>query len=228
MTNLKLSKRLDKIASFVNNGSIIADIGCDHALLDIYLTINNICPKAYAFDIVDGALKQASINKDKYNAKNVIIKKSDGLCELKKDYNVDTIILSGLGNVKIESILNDNIEKLSNIKNIIIQSNTNVYNIRKYLVRIGYYIEDEVLIKDGKIIYTVISFKKGYKKYNNKELMFGPIILNNKDDLFKEEILSIINKNNYIINKLPKKSFVKILRLKIENKKLKEIIKRLM
>ena len=75
MTNLKLSKRLDKIASFVNNESIIADIGCDHALLDIYLTINNICPKAYAFDIVDGALKQASINKDKYNAKNVIIKK---------------------------------------------------------------------------------------------------------------------------------------------------------
>ena len=37
MTSIKLSKRLNEIAKLVNKDSILADVGCDHALLDIYL-----------------------------------------------------------------------------------------------------------------------------------------------------------------------------------------------
>ena len=39
---INLSKRLSKIACMVKENSVIADIGCDHALLDIYLLKNNI------------------------------------------------------------------------------------------------------------------------------------------------------------------------------------------
>ena len=37
MINIKLSKRLSAIASLVDKNAILADIGCDHALLDIFL-----------------------------------------------------------------------------------------------------------------------------------------------------------------------------------------------
>ena len=47
MTNIKLSKRLSAIASFVSNNAVIADIGCDHALLDIYLSKKKIIKKSY-------------------------------------------------------------------------------------------------------------------------------------------------------------------------------------
>ena len=34
---MKLSKRLKAISEFIDNEDRIIDIGCDHALLDIYL-----------------------------------------------------------------------------------------------------------------------------------------------------------------------------------------------
>ena len=43
--------------------------------------------------------------------------------------------------------------------------------LRKNVTKMGYYIEDEVLVEDKNIIYTVIKFSKGKKKYNYKELI---------------------------------------------------------
>ena len=48
---MKLSKRLTSLANLVSSSDIVADIGCDHALLDIYLIKNNILPKILVTDI---------------------------------------------------------------------------------------------------------------------------------------------------------------------------------
>ena len=37
----KLSKRLEAVATLVDVGKRVIDVGCDHAYLDIYLTLNN-------------------------------------------------------------------------------------------------------------------------------------------------------------------------------------------
>ena len=39
-----LSERLTRIASYVPRGSIVADIGTDHALLPIYLVLEGFAP----------------------------------------------------------------------------------------------------------------------------------------------------------------------------------------
>lgn len=222
MTNIKLSKRLSAIASFVPDNAVIADIGCDHALLDIYLSKKNIIKKSFAIDITKGALNQADKNIKLYNAKNIETRLSDGFEKIDIKDNVDTVIMSGLGDAKIVAILKEAEKKLDKVNNIIIQSNVGVSHIRTYLTCSGYYIDNEKLVKENNIIYTVISFKKGCKSYTKKEIEYGPVLLKNKDELFNELIINKISKNNYVINKLPKNKLIKKISLKINNYKLKK------
>lgn len=225
MTNLKLSNRLLKIASLVKDHDVIIDVGCDHALLDIYLTKNKIVKKAIATDITNGAINMALKNVSYYDCLNVDVRLGDGLDTLKKEDKASLIIMSGLGNQKIVSILNNNKEKICNVNELIIQSNTGYYELRKEVVKLGYFIEDEVLIKENNIIYVIIKFKKGKRRYSNKQLYFGPILLKNKDTLFKELISKDINKNKLILDNLPSKKVLKRLELNLKIKKLKKEIK---
>jgi len=222
VTNIKLSKRLKCIADMIDNNSVMADIGCDHALLDIYLSQNNVIKKSIACDITIGALDQAKKNITINGIKNIETRLGDGLDVILDSDDVDTIVMSGLGDVKITNILSNNINKLETINCIVIQSNTGIDKIRKYVTSIGYYILDETLVKERNIIYTVIKFIKGKKNYNKKELFFGPVILQNKNDLFNELLSNYISKNNYIIKSLPKSKLIKKIKLKIINKKIKK------
>ena len=63
---IKISKRLSSIAKYVKDDSSIVDIGCDHALLDIFLAINNKNIEITASDINPEALKNAKKNIQKY------------------------------------------------------------------------------------------------------------------------------------------------------------------
>ena len=63
---IKISKRLEAISSLLPINSNIIDIGCDHALLDIYIFQNNIANKIIASDINPNALKNANANIKKY------------------------------------------------------------------------------------------------------------------------------------------------------------------
>lgn len=85
--------------------------------------------------------------------------------------------MSGLGDAKIINILKEAEEKLNKVNNIIIQSNVGVSNIRVYLTCNGYYIDNEKLVKENNIIYTVISFKKGYKSYTKKRNRIWPRVI---------------------------------------------------
>ena len=56
---MKLSKRLELVASFVPEGSRIADIGTDHGYIPIFLTEKGICQSALAMDVREGPLSRA-------------------------------------------------------------------------------------------------------------------------------------------------------------------------
>ena len=145
---MKLSKRLNAITEYISNNSKIIDIGCDHAFLDIYLYENFKNVKIIASDIHEGAIKQAKKNIKQYNLNGKIdVRLGDGLDVIKKG-EVDTIIISGMGFYTIKDILS-NKEKLEEINTIIIQSNTDVVKLRKFVIKIGFKIEKETLVKDN-------------------------------------------------------------------------------
>ena len=99
----------------------------------------------------------------------------------------------------------------------------NTLNDQYYLGEpaVCYYIEDETLVEDANIIYTVIKFSKGRKKYNYEELYLGPILISKNDLLFQkkndkeiktiEMILSRIEKG-HLLYKLKLKRNLKILK----------------
>ena len=223
---INLSKRLSKIACMVKENSVIADIGCDHALLDIYLLKNNIIKRAIACDITKGAINQAYNNVIKYDVKNIDLRLGDGLNPLDKEDNIDTLVFSGLGNIKIINILKEKEELLSSVDTIIIQSNTMPDVIRKEVIKLGYKISDEVLVKERGIIYEIIKFIKGCEKYSKRQIYFGPVLLENKNDLFNEKINKLIVKENSILNKLPKGKIIDRIKIKLIIRKLSYEIKK--
>ena len=128
---IKLSKRLEKIASFINEEDDVLDIGCDHALLDIYLSkkYNKIY---YASDLRESALDMARSNIKKYNSDKVILKCGNGLDVLDDKINVNTIVISGMGYISIMHILR-NIRRIKKIDKLVIQSNASSEIVRKYI-----------------------------------------------------------------------------------------------
>ena len=102
---MRLSKRLKDITEFIDENDKIVDVGCDHALLDIYTILNNKNSKCIASDINEGPLKVAKENVKKYNLeKKIKVKLGDGLDVY--ETSIETIIMSGLGSYTIIDILN--------------------------------------------------------------------------------------------------------------------------
>ena len=217
---IKLSKRLETISSLVPNNSKIIDIGCDHALLDIYLYQNKISTKIIASDINKNALQNAKENIAKNDLEEKIeIRLGNGLDTIKEKDDVDTVIISGMGSHTVVGILKKNLKKLKKINTIIVQSNTKIDFLRKEIVKLNYKIEDEMLIEDNKKIYTIIKFIKGKKIYTQKELFFGPILLkkntklfvdNNKKEKEKLEILLKLLPKNKILDRWKIKKKIKL------------------
>ncbi len=208
---MKISKRLKTICDLVDKKTNVIDVGCDHALIDIYLTKYNE-NKCIAADISENAIKGALINIEKYNLTNEIdVRITDGLNGITIPDN-NTIILSGMGTKTILKILEDT----NNINNLIISSHNDLYLLRKNIIKKGFYIDTEAIIEDKKIFYTIIKFKKGKRKYNHYNYTYG-INLSNK-----EYINYCIEKNNTVLTKLPKKYVLKRIKLIKENNYLKK------
>ena len=134
---------------------------------------------------------------------------------------INTIIIAGMGFHTIKDILS-NKEKLVNVEKIIVQSNTDVIKLRKFVISLGFKINRERLVKDSDIIYTVIEFIRGEEKYSYEAIYFGPRILENKDELFKEYYTKKLLKYENLLLQLPSHE----IRSMLHHKKLIRIIKK--
>ena len=171
---MKISKRLRALGDLIEDNSFRLDVGCDHALLDIYVVTNKKNVKAIASDINEGPLKGARDNIRKYDLEDkIVLSNSDGLESYQE--GVDTIILSGLGSTTIIDILIGGKDILDNIDEIIISSNNDYDYLRKNLGILGFTVDKELIVKDRNKYYQVIKFKKGILNYNKYELKYGKI-----------------------------------------------------
>ncbi|SOC20913.1 tRNA (adenine22-N1)-methyltransferase [Ureibacillus xyleni] len=185
MNAQKLSKRLEKVASFVPTGAVVADIGSDHAYLPCYLVHQKIVSKAIAGEVVKGpyesAFRQVKLEglEDK-----VVVRLADGLEAIQKNDHVDTITIAGMGGPLIVSILEKNPDALNSVTRLILQPNIHAKVIREWAIRNGWAILDEVILEEDEKIYEVLVLQRGEMTLNEQQILLGQHLLAEKNETF--------------------------------------------
>lgn len=215
---MKINNRLRSVASFVSCNTSIIDVGCDHALLSVYLYLNKENVKVIASDVNEGPLEKARENISKFDLTDKIkIVLNDGIKNLS---GFNTVIISGMGGLTVIDILeNGNLEK---VDNIILSPNNDEDMVREKITKLGYYIDDELMIKEKGKYYFIISFKKGQKII--KDFKYSEVLLNKKDGVYFEYLNNEVSKNEEIIKNLTDEHNVLKSELIVNNNILKELI----
>lgn len=222
---MKINNRLKTIGDLVPLSSYPLDIGCDHALLSIYLVKEKGIKKAVASDNKSGPLKKAKENVNFYKVKDKVeLIEAEGLNSYKE--GIDTITISGMGGLNINRILENNKSYLKNINTIILSPNNYSIAVKRKLIKLGYYISDEKLVKENNIIYQILVFKKGRKYYSYKKLYLGPVLMTKEDELTKEYYKKELETKRSLLEALPKSFYSKIRLTKKEIKYLEDVLKK--
>ena len=190
------SKRIKFIASLIDASDKVLDVGTDHALLPIYLVKNNITKVADGSDISSVVLENAKNNLIKYKMDSIInLFCSDGIKSV--DINkYNTLVITGMGFHTIKDILDNG--NLDGINKMIIQSNNNHEEFRKYINSINYKIISDYYIFDKGKWYLVSLISKGKQMLSGIEYVCGLYNINNK-----EYYKYIIKKYKNILKNVP-------------------------
>ena len=178
--HLPLSDRLRTCSNFVPRGSRVADIGCDHGYLSIFLLTEGIASSIIASDINEQPLRSAMNNAEKYGVRDRIeFCLSDGVRTVPQDF--DCIVCAGMGADTMISIL-DGAPWLKNKKyTLVLQCQSKTPALRRYLAEQGYRICKEAVLKDGKFLYTVmqVEYSPEFSALTEGECYFPPALLEN-------------------------------------------------
>lgn len=165
------SERIFALASFINKDARVADIGCDHAYLAIYLTKNKLCKSVVATDIHKNALESAKKNISDYKLdKNISLYLTDGLEGVPQE-QLDTLVIAGMGTSTILHIL-EKVDK-KYIKSLVLQSNHDLYTLRNNLGKLGYYLQKEKVVYENKHYYVIGLYTQNKRKLTKREKYFG-------------------------------------------------------
>ncbi len=153
---ISLSERLSMVASLVSPGSIVADIGCDHAHTSIYLTEAGIAKSCIAADVRKGPLEAARKNVSEHKLEGKIdIRLSDGLQAISAG-EADTVLISGMGGLLIIDILSAFPEKTERIRELVLSPQSDVDKVRVWLSEHHFRITDEKMCRDAGKFYIAI------------------------------------------------------------------------
>ncbi len=197
---IPLSKRLHACSNFVCPGDRVADIGCDHGYLGIYLLTNNIASSVIAADINPQPLDSARRNASKYDTiDRMQFCLSDGVRDIPRDF--DTMVCAGMGADTIISILHDAPWLQNSRYRLILQCQSKIHTLRKYLSETGWRITEESVLRDGRFLYTVMEvlWQPDYPKLTVGEWYFPPAILENPSMDVPEYYKSILFRLNRAI-----------------------------
>ena len=206
---MELSKRLYAVASLVTEGASVADIGTDHGYVPIYLMKNKIASKVIALDINKGPLERARMHVIGHGLKGQIeTRLSDGLKNVKPG-EVDTMIAAGMGGGLVIKILNDSREVVDQLTYCILQPQSEIAKVRKYLAKNQLKIVDEDMVEEDGKFYPMMKVVHGEpEKYEEYEYIYGKKLLEKKHIVLEKYLLR---------EQCSKQSILEQLRVRLEN-----------
>ncbi len=202
---MKLSDRLQAVASFVTHGLRVADIGTDHGYIPIYLTEQGIVPYAIAMDINKGPILRAQENiKENGLEKLIETRLSNGFDKLEPG-EADCAVIAGMGGELITKILDNGRNVTDELKELVLSPHSEVWLVRKYLHNNDFKIIDEKMIIDEDKFYTIMKVVKGIDDiYSEEDYMYGKILIEKKDEVLMKYIYKEYNKVEKIFENISK------------------------
>lgn len=150
---INLTKRLQAVADLVRDGARLADVGCDHGYVPVYLVEKGICPSAVACDVNSAPLEScASLVRQSGLENSIKCVLSNGLENVNGD-DIDDILIAGMGGELIADILSRC--DYARDKHIILNPMTHPEIARKWLFDNGFDIDNDIIIADGKHHYSI-------------------------------------------------------------------------
>lgn len=203
---MELSLRLHAVAGLVTPGNRLADVGTDHGYIPIFLVREGKVPCAIAMDVNKGPLQQAMEHISREGLENRITTRlSDGMKKLQPG-EVDTVVIAGMGGALTIRILEDSMEVLESLKELILQPQSEIAKVRRWLEEHGFWIADEdMVLEDGKY-YPMMRVAKAKcleetkgieilvsgtddterNSMSDREALYGPVLLRKKHPCLKE------------------------------------------
>lgn len=144
------------LADMVTVGNLVADVGCDHGFLSIWLVQAGVSPRVLAMDVKKGPLAAAKEHIEEYGLGDYIeARLSDGLknCEAGE---AETLVCAGMGGRLMERILTESMEKVRGLKELILQPQSELQEFRAFLRREGFVIlQEEAVCEEGKFYFAM-------------------------------------------------------------------------
>lgn len=197
---MQLSERLTAVAGLIKTGRRLADVGTDHGYIPIYLVLRQVCDRAIAMDIGKGPLERAKEHIVRYHLEDRIeTRLSDGVAQLNAG-EADCMVVAGMGGALTIHILEEGKEVISSMKECVLQPQSEISKVRKYLWEHEFAIvEEDMILEDGKF-YPMMRIIPGCFQKIPQELyelyaQYGQFLIENghpvlRQYLKKEETIS--------------------------------------
>ena len=185
-----LSDRLKAVAEMITPGLPVADIGCDHAYLPIYLIREDRAPYVIACDVSAGPIMRAQENVEDVDlGERIDVRQGDGLSVISPG-EVKAVVLAGMGGKLMMRILEEGADALEGVSELIMEPQSEVAAVRHFLQDNGFRIISENMISEEGKFYPVIKAVPGSMDWD-KEIYFryGKILLREENPVLHEFLL---------------------------------------
>lgn len=184
---LKISERLATVASLIPKGAHLVDVGTDHGYVPIWLLQKQHIVSAIAMDVNKGPLARARENRDKYGFTDVMdLRLSNGLEKLKPGEG-DSVLIAGMGGPLMIRIIEEGRKNASSIQTWVLQPQSEIPSVRRYLHEHDFKIIEEIMLKDDGKYYMAMKAVPGHEEpWNELEYLFGKDLLLNQHPVLKE------------------------------------------
>ncbi|MBO6137650.1 MAG: SAM-dependent methyltransferase [Lachnospiraceae bacterium] len=197
---IKLSERLYAAASLVGDSPSVADVGCDHGYLGMFLLEQGMTQYVYAMDVHKGPLERARDNAVSFGVSDRMeFILSDGLTTLKEPY-AQTAVILGMGGALIIRIIEEAPAAVrGTLKQYVLGPQSEQWLFRRRLTELSLTVVDEKHVyEDGKYYPMLLakpdeSLKKEerqrYRLRSAAEYSYGRIGLERGNEVLRRHIL---------------------------------------